>query len=96
MEMGDGTQEVKKVRNLSGREFHRVLVLREYLLIFAHERDREVISNDAAGSSETRRNAAPRLTVSARQQRGHLCQGQSAASWGYDMPPQQAQQLLKR
>lgn len=42
MEMSDGTQEVKKVRNISGRKFHCALVLREYLLLFAHERDREV------------------------------------------------------
>ena len=42
MEMGDGTQEVKKVRNISGCEFHRALVLWEYLLIFAHEGNREV------------------------------------------------------
>ena len=42
MEMGDGTQEVKKVRNISGREFHPMLVLREYLLIFVHEGDREI------------------------------------------------------
>jgi len=42
MQMGDRTQKVEKVRNISTCEPHDVAMLWEYLLILEHEGDRKV------------------------------------------------------